>query len=651
MKKLILVLIAVIMLSFAIGMAISASAAEPVVYVCEGGKGDGSSESSPLGLLSDAYKKLGDNGGKIVICGSYKLASNFHEPDHTGKVTVTQKHGSKDYRNGTANSLYIVGQGRRYFLAGPTTFENINFKGDLSAQYNYILWVAQFNPIVMGEGITSIDFKYGVVAQSLGIVGGVQGGDGKATSVTTDLDSKITINSGKFLVVGFSRQANTGFTGCAHIDITGGEITTLYAGSINNGWGGDAVINISGGSFTGAINCSNTDPSYMRGDPTINITGGDFSKCTSITGNIDGYSKIDISTHPSANVIKTKLASFDEVVTADGVGKVQSTDEAFLSGSFTDSKGTVIPYRYYLPDNYDASKTYPVFFYLHGNGSRGSDNKIQLTTNGAALNNKVFSSDYECIMLAPQCPSSSSWVNSSRYPGSAAFNGSTEMSQYLNAAKELLDKFIADYSVDTSRIYVTGSSNGGGATWELIYRFPRMFAAAIPIAGSGSSDGAAEIGAYLTRTPIMTFHGDADSTLSVLGTRKLVEAIKSCGGQNVIYTEFPGADHNIWSKAANTDGIVDWIFSQVNTNYSANELDYSAGVPDVVDTSNVSDTTDVPSTDGATVGDNTTATTQNGADDATTDKGGNTIVIIIACIAAALAIALVLYFVLKKKSK
>ncbi|MBQ5648961.1 MAG: hypothetical protein IIV03_02365, partial [Clostridia bacterium] len=74
--------------------------------------------------------------------------------------------------------------------------------------------------------------------------------------------------------------------------------------------------------------------------------------------------------------------------------------------------------------------------------------------------------------------------------------------------------------------------------------------------------------------PIYTFHGDADATLSVNGTRSLVKAIKDAGGTNVTYVEIPGGSHNIWSNAANTEGIVDWIFSQVNENYSPDERKY-----------------------------------------------------------------------------
>lgn len=42
------------------------------------------------------------------------------------------------------------------------------------------------------------------------------------------------------------------------------------------------------------------------------------------------------------------------------------------------TQGTT-PYRLFKPKNYDASKSYPLCFFLHGGGERGSDNSLQIT--------------------------------------------------------------------------------------------------------------------------------------------------------------------------------------------------------------------------------------------------------------------------------
>ena len=322
----------------------------------------------------------------------------------------------------------------------------------------------------------------------------------------------------------------------------------------------------------------------MAGNLTITLRGGDFSGLKSTDGGCGGKSRIDMTALSAAAVgaLKTKLTGFDEIVTEAGTTSSKIPDEVFLSGSFTASDGTTIPYRYYLPEGYATSgKTYPVFLYMHGNGSRGSDNRTQLTTNGAALNTAVLNSDYECIMIAPQCPAHpAEWIDRNAYPGSDAFaadiaDGRLETRVYLNAATELLNSFITNPAlpVDTSRIYVTGSSNGGGATWALAALYPDVFAAAIPMCGTGNSlSPVTEAGAnalvksYLD-LPIWTFHGDADTTLSIEGTRGIVDAVKAAGGTEIRFTVIPNGSHNIVGEAAAADGLIDWIFAQTNDHF------------------------------------------------------------------------------------
>ena len=219
-----------------------------------------------------------------------------------------------------------------------------------------------------------------------------------------------------------------------------------------------------------------------------------------------------------------------------GIGAASETanlvpKEIFDAGSYKASNGLTIPYRYYLPESYKTSgKTYPVFIHMHGNGSRGTDNAKQISATGTELNTAVFRSDYDCIMIAPQCPATDMWIARDAYPGSDKFaadiaDGTLERA-YLNAAMELLGLFIEDNRdvIDTSRIYLSGASNGAGAAWAMAALHPHTFAAVVPMAGTGQPQGpvteagAAAIAARYLGTPIWTFHGDADPTLLIAGT-------------------------------------------------------------------------------------------------------------------------------------
>ena len=562
------------------------AAAAGTVYVADGGNGDGRTAAAPLGDLAAAYAALGEDGGTVVIVEKYTLSAAFVEPAHADLVTLTQETGGSSYR--TADDAGLFCNGKRYVQNGPTAFENITFRGigAETVKNNGAIFVAQFHPITIGEGVVCADFgNYAAVANGATIIGGTQSGADKYDSLTDDLDSHITVKSGKFNIVAFSRQVSRDFTGMAHVDISGGEVPILYFGSINNGTGGAVNVRITGGSFTNKWHAGTTGK--FTGNLTVTVKGGDFSALTTADGQPTGTfgkSRIDLAALPAeqAHALKAKLTGFNEIVTEAGTTSNKIPDEVFLSGSFTASDGTTIPYRYYLPEGYATSgKTYPVFLYLHGNGSRGSDNVSQLTTNGAALNTAVLNSDYECIMIAPQCPAHpAEWIDRNAYPGSDAFaadiaDGRLETRVYLNAAAELLNSFItnADYHADTSRIYVTGSSNGGGATWALAALHPDVFAAAIPLCGTGNklspvtkAGANALVPSYLD-LPIWTFHGDADTTLSIEGTRGIVDAVKAAGGTKINFTVIPGGSHDIVSQAAGTDGLIDWIFAQKNENF------------------------------------------------------------------------------------
>ena len=61
--------------------------------------------------------------------------------------------------------------------------------------------------------------------------------------------------------------------------------------------------------------------------------------------------------------------------------------------------------------------------------------------------------------------------------------------------------------------------------------------------------------------PIWVFHGDADDVVPVDRSRSMVEALKK-HGSNVKYTEYPGVNHNAWSKTYNNEEVYDWLFKQ-----------------------------------------------------------------------------------------
>lgn len=233
--------------------------------------------------------------------------------------------------------------------------------------------------------------------------------------------------------------------------------------------------------------------------------------------------------------------------------------DSFLKKQFTSRNGYALNYRILYPENYSPDRQYPVILFLHGAGERGSDNKAQLIHGGDMLASFENQTQYPAIIIAPQCPSDTWWVNYTRpskdgekryFPPSAPITAS------LNAVKELLDSYIDKGIVDTRRIYVTGLSMGGIGTFDLVCRYPNTFAAATPICGGANLERLAK---YKGKTAFSIYHGGSDSVVDVQFSRDAYETLKKAGA-DVRYKEYPGVDHNSWDKAFAEPDYLSWMF-------------------------------------------------------------------------------------------
>ncbi len=207
-----------------------------------------------------------------------------------------------------------------------------------------------------------------------------------------------------------------------------------------------------------------------------------------------------------------------------------------------DSK-TKLPYRLFIPIQYNPTNLYPLVTFLHGAGERGNDNLNQLTgqTSPLVFVTKANQTNYPCFMLAPQCPSESDF----------------EDRALRDAIVALIQSLEAEFTIDPDRLYLTGLSMGGYGTWSLITRHPDMFAAGIPMSGGGDYFKLSRI----THLPIWNFHGDADGDVSVSNSDSVIAILRAAGG-SPIYTRYRNGPHGIWPTAFNTPGLVNWVMAQ-----------------------------------------------------------------------------------------
>jgi predicted peptidase len=267
-----------------------------------------------------------------------------------------------------------------------------------------------------------------------------------------------------------------------------------------------------------------------------------------------------------------------EVPELKALGGSTSSYYGYTAHVFTDAYGNSLYYYLYVPPNYHPAQKYPLVLLLHGGGERRNPSKSAEQNELVLLNDpyaQVWSADYDapgnphiqqrwpCFVLIPQLSNGQDWVNVPVNGGS--YSQPAQPSTGLLVTKEILDALQREYTgIDAHRLYVTGLSLGGYGTWDAIERWPNYFAAAAPIAGAGDPSKAAA----LKNLPIWAFHGSADTTVPVSGSRDMIAAIDAAGG-HPRYTEFPGLGHGIWGwvYGLNTGTLVvtdffPWLFSQ-----------------------------------------------------------------------------------------
>ncbi len=228
---------------------------------------------------------------------------------------------------------------------------------------------------------------------------------------------------------------------------------------------------------------------------------------------------------------------------------------------FEASNKIALPYQIYLPENLDPSKEYPVILFMHGLGSVGTSGEHISQTVAQFVKNVTASEKYknEVIIIAPQHPKGQKWVNVDYKPGTYDFE-KTPISKWLKAAKELLDTQMKTLPIDADRVYGYGNSMGAFATIYMAMTYPDLYAAIVPVAG-GCDPAKASL---IKDVPIWLFHGDADTTVNIVGSQTLYDNLIGMGAKDAKLTVYKGVGHaaqGCFVAAANTEGLLEWMFS------------------------------------------------------------------------------------------
>jgi len=223
--------------------------------------------------------------------------------------------------------------------------------------------------------------------------------------------------------------------------------------------------------------------------------------------------------------------------------------------------GHTLPYRILYPKNYDKTKKYPLILFLHGSGERGYDNQKQLTHGATLFLKEENRKSFPAIVVFPQCPEDDSWASlktdRTQTPAKREFDYSAEPKWPLVAANELVKKIMTEESVDQSRVYISGLSMGGFGTFESVYRYPNVYAAAMPICGGGDTE---RYDKRINKTAFWIFHGSADVVVDPKLSQAMAAKLKSLKIETR-YTEYPGVNHDSWTNAFAEPDFLKWMFA------------------------------------------------------------------------------------------
>ena len=208
-------------------------------------------------------------------------------------------------------------------------------------------------------------------------------------------------------------------------------------------------------------------------------------------------------------------------------------------------------YLVYLPEGYEAEpgRAWPLILFLCGSGERGED--VLLFAKHGPLRTVREQGPLPFLIVAPMLRESK------------VFRSFPEA--YLDG---VLDLALAEYRVDPKRIYLTGLSMGGEATYRYALDRPEVFAAVAPIAAfdakylpGGVEEGFRPFALPMERIkdiPVWAIHGADDPVVPLSAAQRTVDDLRQAGG-NVRFTVLADHDHDSWTDTYFDPAFYEWL--------------------------------------------------------------------------------------------
>ena len=150
-----------------------------------------------------------------------------------------------------------------------------------------------------------------------------------------------------------------------------------------------------------------------------------------------------------------------------------------------------------------------------------------------------FRKNFNYIALSPQSIPGRRWDS----PGSST------------GVVQLLKYVLQNFRVDADRVYITGLSMGGKATWLVAEEAPELFAAVAPISAVDVEP--AKACTLFKNTSLWIICGGSDGGFTE-GSRKMYKALKEAS-VDVQLTVIPNEGHGVWPYFYEDLKFYDWL--------------------------------------------------------------------------------------------
>ncbi|MEZ4530064.1 MAG: PHB depolymerase family esterase [Thermomicrobiales bacterium] len=191
-----------------------------------------------------------------------------------------------------------------------------------------------------------------------------------------------------------------------------------------------------------------------------------------------------MGTSASARLQGEPTGTFDQTLTVGGVERT---------------------YRVHVPGGRSPELGFPVLFVLHGGG--GNAKQVERSTGFSELADREG-----FIVVYPN--------GSGRFPRRLTWNAHNccayayeENIDDVSFISALIDRIVADYHADSTRIYITGHSNGAMMTFRIACELSEKIAAAAPNAGALNTDSCQPV----SPVAMLIMNGEDDTKVPVAG--------------------------------------------------------------------------------------------------------------------------------------